>query len=131
MRALKDNTPCAVLHRAKPSGEWELCYYTERISHAWRLQVWISEEEAKSNPRQQTVTLLREDYDADRFKVLRVPKDFEPDKVPQAKPASTPKSYAPPPPPPLPVLPTALVSDLVTKPEPMYESDPPELMGAW
>jgi hypothetical protein len=128
MRALKDNTPCAVLHRARPSVEWELCYYTERISHAWRLQVWISDEESKTNPRQQTVTLLREDYDADRFKVLRVPKDFDPSKVPQAKPTPVPKSYVSPPPPPVPV---ARSAELVDNPVPIDAADPPELAGAW
>jgi hypothetical protein len=146
MRALKDKTPCAVLHRPKPSAEWELCYYTERISHAWRLQLWIAEEESKSNPRQQTVTILREDYDADRFKVLRIPKDFDPAKVPQAEPVVFSRSVEIPTLPPTPsVVPrqstpevavpltqtTPGPPDLVAKPVALELPEPPELAGAW
>jgi len=121
---VKDLTPCAVLHRKKPSAEWELCYYTKRISHAWRLQLWIAEEEVRTNPRQQTVTLLREDYDADRFKVLRVPGDFDIAKVPRDSPVELPRPdpvFVTPPPP----------DDMVAKPVPMDMPDPPELAGAW
>jgi hypothetical protein len=91
---MKDLTPCVVLCRDKPGREWELAYYTERLSHAWRLQVWIDEQERVTNRRHQTITALREDYDRGTIKVLRVPNDFDPAKVPPAA-SFTPKKVPP------------------------------------
>lgn len=105
---MKDEVPCAVLCRSKPSSEWDLAYYTKLISHAWRLQVWIDAEEHKKNPRHQTITVLRDNYDMGRIRVLKVPRGFDPDSVPRSEPEERKL-------PPLPPLPAPVAAEPVVE----------------